>query len=99
MDVGDRLDVQQGNRTMIAVASVTFVTITFWWVMRQTVWNLQAAVLWRVGLICLESAVAVAFVIGQYEPDPLMLRVAWSILNLLVFGVFAYWFDHRPTKQ
>jgi hypothetical protein len=84
---------------MIAVASVTFVTISFWWGMRQTVWNSLAPVLWRVGLIGLESVVAVTFVIGQYEPDPLMLRIAWSTLNLLVFGAFAYWFDHRPTKQ
>lgn len=84
---------------MIAVMCVTFLTISFWWVLRQTVWNTWAPVKWRLGLIGLELLVTIAFAIGQYEPDPLTLRVGWSVLNLLVFSVFVYYLDRQPVKN
>jgi hypothetical protein len=80
---------------MIGVLSVTIVTISFWWGMRRTVWNVRAPVIWRLGLIGLELFITLAFIVGKQETDPLVLRVGWSVLNLLVLLAFAYYFDHN----
>ncbi len=83
---------------MIVVLSATIITISFWWVLQQTVWNVRVPVGWRLSLIGLELFFAIAFVTGKQETDPLILRVGWSLLNFFVLGAFAYYFDHRPTR-
>jgi hypothetical protein len=80
---------------MIGVLSVTIATVSLWWVMRQTVWNVWAPAIWRLSLIGLELFITLAFIVGKQETDPLVLRVGWSVLNLLVLLAFAYYFDHK----
>jgi hypothetical protein len=82
---------------MIGILFVTIMTVSFWWVLRQTAWNVWAPVGWRLSLIGLEFFFAIAYVTGAQETDPFIFRVGWSLLNLSVLAAFAYFFDRKAV--
>lgn len=83
---------------MIVMICTTIAVLYFW---RGTQGDalIIRSLRWRLSLAVLELLITFDLIFVEQSPEPLALRIGWSLLNLLIFGTFAYYFDHQPLKR